>query len=443
MGKPAKPYPKFPCYAHASGRWAAKVAGKTRFFGRWGSKVGPSIVPVDDINASAEAAKAEYDRQVFFLLKGEEPPTAEVSGPTLRNLCNEFLVSKQLLVDAQKLSPRTFKGYKRATDFLIGFFGPDKLLESLGAQQLDADGRKKAGDFTRMARHLVKHHNNPVSLSNDIRNIKIVLKYAYDEEMIDKPYRYGTEFKMPTASEIRRAEQAHQREHGKRLIDAPDLLMIIESLAGRGARALPTNHANTALRAMVLLGVNCGLGQTDCANLEESHLDLSRGWLDYPRVKTAIERRIPLWPETVQAIREAIAVRPPAKRSDDRRCVFITGDGKRWVNITPAGNATDSVCMRFGRVLSALGLKRARLNFYALRHVTETIGGRCRDQKAVDRVMGHAPKSSDMGAKYLEDFDDDRLLAVTNTIRTWLFAMSVPKKASTKGVHVRRTSVNR
>jgi len=34
-GRPAKPAPDFPLYAHKSGRWAQKTCGKTHFFGPW------------------------------------------------------------------------------------------------------------------------------------------------------------------------------------------------------------------------------------------------------------------------------------------------------------------------------------------------------------------------------------------------------------------------
>lgn len=409
--KPAKPYPTFPCYSHSSGRWAAKVNGKTRFFGRWGVKEGASIVPVADVLASAEAAKAEYDRQIFHLKKGEPVPAPVSDGPDIFDLRESFLGVKEAAIKSGKLSPRTFKRYKRAADELMTFFGEDKPLAAL-----------TVADFTRLYVHLDKgSKQSPVSLGNDIRHIKIVLKYAYDSDMVDRPFRYGPVFRMPTLKEVRQAEQAHRKEHGRRFLEAEQLRQILDYLAGKGEPRRPSTASAIILRAMVLLGVNCGLGQTDCANLEDAHLHLDSGWLDYPRVKTAVERRIPLWPETVDALREALAVRRKPKSAADRNCVFLTQRGMRWVHNTKRGNTLDSVGKVFSEALEALGLKRSRLSFYCLRHITETVGGKCKDQVAVDWVMGHAPSSGDMSAAYREGIDDDRLLAVTNTIREWLF----------------------
>ena len=43
-----------------------------------------------------------------------------------------------------------------------------------------------------------------------------------------------------------------------------------------------------------------------------------------------------------------------------------------------------------------------------------------RDREAVDAIMGHEDGS--MAAEYTERISDERLLAVTNEVRHWLFA---------------------
>ena len=70
---------------------------------------------------------------------------------------------------------------------------------------------------------------------------------------------------------------------------------------------------------MILLGINCGFGNHDCGTLPKSAIDLEAGWVNYPRPKTAIERRCPLWPETIEAIREAIEAATAAKSARARR----------------------------------------------------------------------------------------------------------------------------
>ena len=74
------------------------------------------------------------------------------------------------------------------------------------------------------------------------------------------------------------------------------------------------------------------------------------------------------------------------------------------------------------KLLNKLGIKRKGVSFYSLRHVFETIGGECRDQVAVDAVMGHADES--MSARYREHIGDDRLQAVVNVVRGWLFGVA-------------------
>jgi len=45
-------------------------------------------------------------------------------------------------------------------------------------------------------------------------------------------------------------------------------------------------------KALVLLAANTRFGNSDIANLPQSAVDLENGWVEFPRVKTEIPRRI-------------------------------------------------------------------------------------------------------------------------------------------------------
>ena len=94
--RPEKPYEGFPLFAHQTGRWAKKVRQKILFFGRWGTNTKGEIVPVDDLEASATAALAEFNRQWPYISQGRTAPPIDVgAGCTIRDLCNAFLTTKQ------------------------------------------------------------------------------------------------------------------------------------------------------------------------------------------------------------------------------------------------------------------------------------------------------------------------------------------------------------
>ncbi|MGA2618269.1 MAG: tyrosine-type recombinase/integrase [Thermoguttaceae bacterium] len=190
--------------------------------------------------------------------------------------------------------------------------------------------------------------------------------------------------------------------------------------------------APVPLKAMILLGINCGFGNTDVANLRIKNLDLKDGWCNYPRPKTGIPRRCPLWPETVKAIRAARKARSEPQDRADADLVFLTPNGQRWVwtrgniadidatdiervaHVSRADRVTDAIA----QLVSKLGLVRRGHTFYSLRHTFEAIGGESRDQVAVDAIMGHS--RDDMASVYRERISDDRLRAVVEHVRKWL-----------------------
>jgi integrase len=175
-------------------------------------------------------------------------------------------------------------------------------------------------------------------------------------------------------------------------------------------------QANSTLKAMILLGINCGFGNNDCATLPLSALDLEKGWINFPRPKTAIARRCPLWEETAASLREALARRPMPKDEADSCLVFITTHGGPWA----AKKGIDSaITKEIRKLLNFLGIHGNR-NFYGLRRAFETIGGESRDQVAVDALMGHS--RDDMASVYRERISDERLRAVVEHVRQWLFS---------------------
>jgi integrase len=377
--KPRKPHPDFPLFPHASGRWAKKVRGKFCYFGK----------VADD--PEGKAALERWLDQKDDLLAGRTPRT-KGNGLTIRDLLNRFLTAKHQRVESGELVRKSFLNYKRTADHIARCFGVERLVEDLDA-----------ADFGHLRAELTKHYG-PVALGVEIGQVRSIFAYAWNCRLIKAPVPFSPDFKGPSRRVLRLARNGK----GLRMFEAGELRTILE--------AVPV-----VFRAMTLLGVNCGLGNHDCAQLPITALDLTAGWIRYPRHKTGIERRCPLWPETVEALQAAIATRPKAADPQDADLVFIAPRGGRWIRLRENGVWVDGIGREFGRWLERLGPKRPGLNFYALRHTFETVAGGSRDQVAVNAIMGHAPAANDMSAVYRESIEDGRLVAVVEHVHTWLF----------------------
>lgn len=116
--------------------------------------------------------------------------------------------------------------------------------------------------------------------------------------------------------------------------------------------------------------------------------------------------------------RDRGGVRPkPAELSDCGR-VFLTYRGTAWVR-QGKESRSDYVSQNFNKLLKKLGLVKPGCGFYARRHVFRTVADGARDNPAVRLIMGHDDASID--AAYRERIEDERLRAVANHVRRWLW----------------------
>ncbi len=376
-GKVTKPHKDFPLFPHASGRWAKKVRGQFAYFGS----------TADD--PSGQIALALWLDQKDELLAGRKPRNKD-SGLRLADLCNQFLTHKQSLVASGELAQRTFDRYYATAAMLVDKLGKNRIVEDL-----------RPDDFQTLRASMAKRWG-AVALGNEIQIVRSVFRFG-SESGLFPAMRFGPAFKKPSAKTLRQTRAAN----GPRMFEAADIRKAIK-------KAWPN------LRAMILLGVNGAMGNTDLALLPLSAIDLKGGWLDYPRAKTAIPRRIPLWPETVSAIKAVIAQRPEPKDPADAGLLFIAPRGKSFV-----GNHRGfRVHQDAARLFKSAGI--ADRTFYDLRRTFQTVAEGSRDLVAVQSIMGHAPASGDMSAIYRQRVDDARLCAVADHVHGWLFPTKKP-----------------
>jgi len=380
LPKPAKPYPDFPLFPHASGRWAKKVRGRLHYFGRWDRGEDPMV-------ALQRWKDQEED------LRAGRVPRVKQNGLTLEDLSDRFLTWKKRLCDAGELSHRTFLDYFGTCRRLVQFFGKSRLVSDLAAD-----------DFEALRAHLASSRG-PEALAVAIKKTRGVLKYAYDQGLIQSPVRYGQAFNRPAKRVLIKARQ----ERGPKMFSPEEIRKMLDA-------------ADPAMRAMILLGVNCGFGPSDLAKLPIKAIDLKGGWIDFPRPKTGVHRRCPLWPETVEAIKSYLRKRPEPRNETAVGLLFVTRVGGPYVH---ADGLANGIGPHFARLAKRLGIYRRGFGLYTFRHVFETVGGDSRDQVAVDHIMGHS--RGDMASIYREGISDERLRAVAEHVRRWLFNLPEPR----------------
>lgn len=233
--KPQKPTPDFPLFPHANGRWAKKIKGQTKYFGPWADPEGalaryhgstsekiasserkakPSETfplfkhasgqwakkvrqKLEYFGTEKDAALARWNAEKDDLLAGRKPVVVVAeTGLTIKQLCNKFLNRKRRQVECGELDGKTFSDYEAicekivGRDEVVGIFRGDRLVIDL-----------KPADFETLRSKLAKGVNgkvlSPVTLGNFVNRARVLFNYAFDNDLIDRPVKYGKAFSKP------------------------------------------------------------------------------------------------------------------------------------------------------------------------------------------------------------------------------------------------------
>ena len=114
--------------------------------------------------------------------------------------------------------------------------------------------------------------------------------------------------------------------------------------------------ASPAVKAMILLGVNCGFGNSDVGSLTFGALDLRPDGLLIPARKPPSCGAVHFGKKQSQAPKAAIKVRPAPKDEAHDQLVFITRIGQPW-----SKDAADSpISKEIAKLLARARLRSTR-----------------------------------------------------------------------------------
>lgn len=362
-GKTAK---DFPLWKHPNGQWAKKVRGKVYYFG-----------------TDRDQALQNWLEDREYLIAGLTPP-GNGNILQLRDILNGFHRLKVQANEEDEITDRTLREYEAVMDTIAATLGAETDVKLLTADALE---RLRMSLVTGKKGNLIA----PTSQKRLLQMARTI--FLYGNEELDAGIKYKKPLRSPSAKQVRRAKNAV----GERLFEATEIHKLLDA-------------ASDSLRAMILLGINCGFGNHDCATLPIEQVDLADGWHTYWRPKTETPRRCPLWEETSAALSDVIGERTSG-------LVFLTSFGNPWHSQGPDCPIT----AEFRKLCIAVGIYRKNVTtFYTLRRSHFTIGATAGEPAASSFIMGHTPAGDDMSAVYRQRHFDESLRKVTESVRVWL-----------------------
>jgi integrase len=352
---------KFPLTLHTTGQYCKKICGKIHYFG-----------------VDKRLALQRYLEQASMLHSGKtEPIVANNKSVSLKYLSNLYLEHQHLRAAIGQIKIRHISDQKILLKDFAKFVGSNTLLSSLTTFNVQ-----------NYISRLIKNKRSANTINNRIAVIKSLFNWAIENEIIER----GPNLKaVKKITKVKTEKPTFSTEQ-------------IHILLG---------HADIQMKAMILLGLNCGFGCTDCAELKWENMDLKNLRVVFPRGKTGISRNLSLWPETVAALKDV------PKQGE---LVFYTVRGNSWVRTIhskdKSGNEKftkdDAVSKAFSKLLKKVAIKTEKgVGFYTLRRTAATLAARSGDPFSVQRLLGHADLK--MASVYVQDVSEQTDRVINNT----------------------------
>jgi len=224
---------KFPLTLHPTGQYCKRIKGKLYYFGN-----------------DKRKALERYLEQAAYLYAGKgTKPESTTDSLSIKILCNLYLEHQESRVAIGEIKARHLYDQTRLLRDFVKFVGPNRIIANVSTIDLQ-NYRKK----------LVKAKIKPNTINNRVATFKAMYNWAIDNEIISTvPNLKAIKKILPPQTE----KPIFTIEQIEKLLDCADKQMS----------------------AMILLGLNCGFGCTDCAEIQWKNLDLKNGRVSFPRGK--------------------------------------------------------------------------------------------------------------------------------------------------------------
>ena len=183
-------------------------------------------------------------------------------------------------------------------------------------------------------------------------------------------------------SKRRNAKEGHGRKQNRDPLSWNDLEKLL-------------SNADVVDSSLIMLGLNCGFGNSDVGTLKLKDVDLEEGTISHPRPKTGVERDFNLWPETIQILKAYLKDHRGKPMDDDTsKLLFVSRKGRPlcWQVLKEDGKLrrSDAIKLRFERLCERAGIDRKYgVGFYIIRHTYATlIGNESKDFREVQAALG-------------------------------------------------------